>query len=213
MRKVLIPLLAAAIVLSSCTYLREGAVDSALNGVFPLFRDGRWGGSCWVLEQHGDVALLVTCAHVTQGYPALRVGNYTAYLVYQDRALDVSLLTVHTEDRLPTRQLAEARLGEECWATGYLGDEGGRPSLAVCYGRVSSVSVPSAYGRVLLGNNGLIGGMSGGPLLNKYGEVIGMSHRVMAWGSAMDSFCLFVPSSVVREARDRLFQDDELSNP
>lgn len=208
-KKYVIPVVMVAVILVGCTHLHEGHIDHIFQGVYPLFRDGQWGGSCWALEQHGDVALIVTAAHCVQGYHLFHVGPYRAYLVWMDAASDVALLTVRTKDRLYALSLAKPKLGEECWAVGCAPDEAGNPSLSAYYGRVSNVSHRTAYGDVLLANTGIIGGMSGGPLLNKHGQVIGMCHRMQTWGYPMDSSGLFVPSARVREARDSLFREHE----
>ena len=136
-------------------------------------------GSGFVVDADGYI---LTNEHVIAGPGQLTVffdhgSRLTPEVIASDPARDIALLKVVSSRRLRALPLAtEAREGEEVVAIGYSLDlEGGMSvtqgivSAFRSYGGVDYVQTDAATNK----------GSSGGPLLNRRGEVVGMSSRAL----------------------------------
>ena len=153
-------------------------VESARDGVVRIVGPSG-AGSGFVVDSDGYI---LTNEHVIAGRGQLTVffdhgARLTPQVIASDPARDIALLKVESSRRLSVLPLAtEAREGDEVVAIGYpLNLEGGMSvtqgivSAFRSYGGVDYVQTDAATNK----------GSSGGPLLNRMGEVVGMSSRAL----------------------------------
>jgi len=147
-------------------------------------------GTGIVLSSDGTI---LTNNHVIDGATAIRVtdvGNgrtYTASVTGYDASRDIAVLKLKNASGLATADIgnsSEVQLGDKVVAVGNAGGRGGLPSVAT--GKVTGLSssiTASDEGTgtserlvgVLQTNANIQPGDSGGPLLNRSGEVVGIN--------------------------------------
>ena len=153
-------------------------VESTRDGVVRIVGPSG-AGSGFVVDAEGYI---LTNDHVIAGPGQLTVffdqgARMTPQVIASDPARDIALLKVESSRELRALPLAtDAREGEEVVAIGYPLDlEGGMSvtqgivSAFRSYGGVDYVQTDAATNK----------GSSGGPLLNRRGEVVGMSSRAL----------------------------------
>lgn len=126
-----------------------------------------------------------------KGYP----GTFPASILKISETIDCAVLKIEPADgtefvftgRLPKFGRSEnLRIGEVVYTLGSpLGIEG-----TFGEGRVKNLNLGFDKGLSILHNGDLAPGSSGGPLLNKYGEIVGVN---VAAHNEFHSFCLAVP--------------------
>jgi S1-C subfamily serine protease len=151
---------------------------------------GAAAGTGIVLTSSGEV---LTNNHVIDGATSVKVrdvGNgqtYTAAVVGYDASHDIAVLQLKGASGLATATLgnsSKVSVGEKVVAVGNAGGQDGTPSVAT--GRVTGLGqsitasdASSGTSEQLTGlirtNAGIQPGDSGGPLLNAYGQVIGLN--------------------------------------
>ncbi len=140
-------------------------------------------GSGFVVDAHG---LIATNLHVTAGEESISVHTYTGddLEVQAIAGLDVEhdLVLLRVDKRLPTLALARSNsvtLGEPVIAIGSpLGLE-----ATLSEGLVSGVRALDASFKVLQVTAPISPGSSGGPLINRHGEVVGVATFILLGGS------------------------------
>jgi S1-C subfamily serine protease len=154
------------------------------------YQHGAAAGTGIVLTSSGEV---LTNNHVIEGATSIRatdIGNghtYRAKVVGYDEGDDVAVLQLQGASGLKTATLGDSSAlsaGQKVVALGNAGGRGGAPSVAT--GRVTGLNQAitasdqgAATSERLTGliqtNAGIQAGDSGGPLLNRSGQVIGMN--------------------------------------
>ncbi|MBO0789145.1 MAG: serine protease, partial [Actinobacteria bacterium] len=154
------------------------------------YQHGAAAGTGIVLTSSGEV---LTNNHVIEGATAITatdIGNghtYRAKVVGYDEGDDVAVLQLQGASGLKTAALGDSSavsVGQKVVALGNAGGRGGAPSVAT--GRVTGLNQAitatdqgAATSERLTGliqtNAGIQAGDSGGPLLNRSGQVIGMN--------------------------------------
>lgn len=160
--------------------------------------DGVGAGTGWVLDADG---LVVTNNHVVSGSSEITVtdattgASYDAEVLGRDVTADVALLGLTGADDLAEVALdddGDPALGDEVTA---VGNPGGRGSLAASAGRVTDLSEdiettdPATGARseledLIQTDARVVGGFSGGVLLDEEGEVVGITSAATAGGPA-----------------------------
>ena len=182
----------------------EKAVPSLCRVVPVGVRNTSAQGTGFVVRREGDFLDIVTCAHVAM--PGYRINvtfestnaTFGATVLERSRKSDVALLRVETTDDIAVANFRDTapKLGEFAVAFGYAGSRlatGPRLSLGV----VSSVSKNA----ILVDNRGAPG-MSGGPLLDAEGLVIGTLAMVDEAG-----YSVYVPVERCQELLENKTQD------
>jgi S1-C subfamily serine protease len=156
-------------------------------------------GTGIVLTPNGTI---LTNNHVIAGATAIRVtdvGNgrtYTASVTGYDASRDIAVLQLKNASGLATAALgnsSEVSVGDQVVAVGNAGGRGGLPSVAT--GKVTSLAssitafnegdgTSERLSQVLQTNADIQPGDSGGPLLNRSGEVIGINTAAGKAGTA-----------------------------
>ena len=178
-----------------------------------------YGSGIYVAEQ-GDFGLVLTNWHVVDGSTGLlqvQFPNFTSQgaVILIDKIWDLTAIVINRPPFLPLPiSLEVPQIGDELWVAGY-GQESGLEGFQMSSGPVlcysflnaesfSDVSEPLPGETVTVGT-GVRHGDSGGPILNRYGEVAGL-----LWGSdgflTMGTFCLRVQAFLTQaqcQMRDR----------
>jgi serine protease Do len=146
------------------------------------------GGTGFLIDAKGYIA---TNAHVLKGSDAIVVNSngdeFKASIIHVDKQSDFALLKIEDEDYQPLKSLpyaigkSSADLGEEIFTLGYPRDDN---SITYTQGYLSALrgfKGDTASYQIQMNSNP---GNSGGPVLNKNGEVIGIlsSRQVQADG-------------------------------
>ena len=167
------------------------------------------GGTGFLIDVKGYIA---TNAHVLKGSDAIVVNNngdeFKATIVHIDKQSDFALLKIEDADYTPLKYLpyaigkVSADLGEEIFTLGYPRDDN---SITYTQGYLSSKNGfkgDTASYQIQMNSNP---GNSGGPVLNKKGEVIGIlsSRQVQA-----DGVTFAIKSKNIYQLIDDLKKDD-----
>jgi serine protease Do len=128
-----------------------------------------------------DTGVIASNAHVARGEGSLLArlpsgAQLEAKVVFLDADLDIALLKVEGEN-LPTLSLADANTTHQGESVVAIGNPGDAMLFSVTKGIVSAVGkFPTAGPGTWIQTDAPINpGNSGGPLLNMYGEVVGIS--------------------------------------
>lgn len=134
-------------------------------------------GTAFIVTSDG---LLVTCEHVVNGARTIEVlingQRFPATVVAADRARDIALIKINAQN-LPTIGLGNSdavQLAQTIRVVGFpLSDVLGQ-NIKVTTGTVSGLN-QEASGKIIQTDASINPGNSGGPVINEYGEVIGIA--------------------------------------
>ena len=155
------------------------------------------GGSGFVIGDEGESYLVVTAAHVVDMDIVVSVDGTDGEVVAIDYETDIAIIRVPKIDQnWKVWSLADAEIEDKCRVAGFVYVNGfDKPLFVVYWGRVTSVD----WTGMVSFNGGAFPGVSGGPLINENGEVLGIcSCCTGAWGLPMETAALFSPSSNIR---------------
>ena len=178
----------------------------------PQYRRDKSLGSGFIISQDGYI---VTNDHVVRDAETIQVklSNdkvYDAKLVGHDQKTDIAVIKIHASD-LPTAVLGDSdKLDVGQWAIA-IGNPFGLD-------RTMTVGVVSATGRSNMGietyenfiqtDASINPGNSGGPLLNVYGEVIGINTAIVAAGQGIG---FAIPVNMAKPIFTQLIQKGSVS--
>ena len=173
-----------------------------------------------ILSEDGYI---LTNQHVVAGCSAARVvtadnESYDALLVGEDANTDLALLKIDAEGLTPAEfgDSDELVVGDECFAIGN--------PLSVRYQSTFSNGIISALNRNVEVNGysmtliqttaALNEGSSGGPLINIYGQVVGIDNmKIMSSTSTVEGLGFSIPSKTVQRVVNALCADGEIGHP
>jgi serine protease Do len=167
------------------------------------------GGSGVVVSQDG---FILTCAHVNQRPGRLVTVTFPdgkrvkAVTLGNNHGVDAGMVKITDEGEypfVPMGSSADAQPGQWCLAVGYPVSFSRGLQPAVRLGRVS-VNKP----RMIVSDCAIMGGDSGGPLFDLYGNVIGINSRV---NNSLE-MNIHVPVDVYRESWDRFIASQDWSD-
>lgn len=186
----------------------QTAPEFSVKGIYRFAQEGS-GGTCFAVAVTDRDFYVLTAAHCvmkdedTLG-DGFMVDGSPARLLAVDPLTDLALLAVPVENRdVRVYELAEAALYSKVVAVGY-GVIDNRQHLLFMQGFVASTDLP----RTVIANTGIQAGMSGGPLLNEAGQVVGVCSRAPMFGYSPNPSvgCFARPSAFVPD----LFRSIEL---
>jgi S1-C subfamily serine protease len=155
----------------------DKVVDGASPAVLRLERPDGFGSGFFVT----DTGVIATNAHVAKGVESLRAvasngQTFDATVVYVDENLDFALLKADIKST-PFLKLADPTIIKPGQAVLALGNPGGGLQNTVTKGIVSAVGSADGLGpgTWIQTDAAINPGNSGGPLLNSWGQVIGMN--------------------------------------
>lgn len=121
---------------------------------------------------------------VVDGCPAEFVGRLIE--------CDLAVLSFESDEKYPSREFAIGKPGQTAWLIGYPDIYGGRPF-------VCRVNICAEADEHIAWNGGTVPGMSGAPLLDDCGRVLGISTgSISIRGNIFDSFGLGVSSRYIK---------------
>lgn len=143
-----------------------------------LLRAPAWSGTGFLIT---DTGVIVTNAHVARGASSLRVitpnrQEFDGAVVDVDEALDIALVKIDARST-PHLTLADPQKTKPGQTVIAIGNPGGGLQNTVTKGIVSAVGTASDLGpgTWIQTDAAINPGNSGGPLLNSWGEVVGMN--------------------------------------
>lgn len=176
-RHILLTIVATTLLLfcfGCATTASNRSVQHALQSVYQIQTPGEGSytvGSGFRIHEN----LVITAAHVTGTLGSCKVDGYPADVVYTDYNTDVSIIFVPNILPGPPLGISSTNRLEKCYAVGYTYT----PDDVVLL--VSVGNVMHASREYTLHNAGIQSGMSGGPVLNGHGDVIGLTSYVLQW--------------------------------
>ena len=197
--------------------------DKTIGSVVSISCTSSYGtstGTGVVLTSGGYV---VTNAHVVQGAGSISVllsdeRSFPATLVGADTISDLAVLHIEAEDLIPAEfgDSSVLRVGDSVVA---IGDPLGMELRGtMTNGIVSAINRDVTTGgrtlTLIQTNAALNSGNSGGPLINCYGQVIGINTMKMgdfASSSGVEGLGFAIPSTTVKEIADQLIEQGYVS--
>ena len=157
-------------------------------------------GSCFVVAQREDYWYAITAGHVVKAptYPyvqpefedgpsiAVDDEEYAVEIVQIDSDEDVALIRFKSPEKYRIYLFSTVDVGESCIAAGW-----SRETFLRYPGSVVALD----FKNFIVANGGVVPGCSGGPLLDKDGNVIGITAQIAVYrGQMFDSMALYVPA-------------------
>ena len=176
-------------------------------------------GSGVIVRKTGNTYYVLTNNHVAGDATKISVKLYDdrtfeAKLVGTDDRIDIALISFETKDNLPVAKLGDSdkvKVGEICLAFGApLGY-----SQSVTQGIVSatgrSESSMSSISDYIQTDAAINQGNSGGPLVNIYGEVIGINTWIASSSGGSVGLGFAIPINNVKNAIDAFIKDGKIT--
>ena len=206
-RTILIAVILATVVATGC-----GVAPERYQGILPVQSiSGDIGGTGFVFYRTVDYYFIGTAAHVVTDIENVVVGDMPGVVVARDPASDVAILRVSTAGHdYRIYKFGEAVMEGAVRAVGYSWSDclACPPSLMVYHGRVTCLN----FSQDITANTGCYPGLSGGPLLDESGRVVGITSRAaMARGHPLEMTSIFVPVARLQELWDRI-KDREIND-
>ncbi len=165
---------------------------------------------------------LVTNTHIISGCDGARIvfmdgAEYEALLVGEDSASDIAVLKVEGQD-LPFAVFGDSgslRVGDQVAAIGNpLGEEYAGTMTDGIVSAISRNVKNNGHTMTLLQTNAALNeGNSGGPLVNAWGQVVGITNmKIMSsFYATVEGIGFAIPSAVVKEVADQLMAKGAVS--
>ena len=181
--------------------------------IYSTTKTGDLSGSGVILSPHGYV---VTTCHMVGDAETITVTlyngeTYSALVVGADALTDLALLYMDAED-LPSAEFGDSdalRVGDSVAAMG------GQMNGSLNDGIISAINRDVHFlgqNLVLIQSNVLLNpGSAGGPLINCYGQVVGIHTTRLGTGEAAESTGFAIPSTTVKQIVDQLIAQGYVS--
>ena len=176
-------------------------------------------GSGVIVRKTGNIYYVLTNNHVAGDATKISVKlndgrSFEAKLVGTDERIDIALISFETKDNLPVAKLGDSdkvKAGDICLAFGApLGY-----SQSVTQGIVSatgrSESSMSSISDYIQTDAAINQGNSGGPLVNIYGEVIGINTWIASSSGGSVGLGFAIPINNVKSAIDAFIKDGKIT--
>ncbi len=163
---------------------------------------------------------IITNAHVLDGAKSVTVtlladeSEHEAKLVGTDSVSDLAVLKIEAQDLKPAEfgQSDSLQVGDDVIAIGNpLGTE---LNGTMTNGIVSAINRNVIFGghsMTLIQTNAAINeGNSGGPLINEFGQVVGVTN-MKAFTTGVEGICFAIPTSVIQPVVDALIADGQVN--
>lgn len=177
-------------------------------------------GSGVIVRRSGNVIYVLTNHHVAGGATKISVKlndgrQFSAKLVGSDERMDIALLSFESSDKsIPVASLGDSdnvRTGDICFAMG----------APLGYNQSVTQGIISATGRSGSGignindfiqtDAAINQGNSGGPLINIYGEVIGINTWIVSQSGGSQGLGFAIPINNIKKAIDDFVKDGKIS--
>jgi S1-C subfamily serine protease len=154
-------------------------------------------GSGVVVGKINDSYYVATATHVVRNAEKIEIEGNPAELLLNVTGADASILRFKSSEDFFVHKVVNAKFGEEAWGVGFVTEDAypsvlrNPPQKFFTIGRVCMKDKTALWF-----NGGGTQGMSGGPLLNKQNEVIGVAYRFLALTSRSSTIVVYTPSEV-----------------
>ena len=163
---------------------------------------------------------IITNNHVIEGGDSITVvlqdgSNYPAYLIGADSQTDIAVLKIQPESSLDAAEFGDSdtlRVGEPAIAIGNPGglDLQGTVTAGIISAVNREITIDNNIMHLLQTDASINPGNSGGPLLNQYGQVVGVtSSKISATGYEGLGFA--IPTSTVKPIVEELIRNGYVS--
>lgn len=181
------------------------------------------GGACATGIVLSEDGCILTNQHVVAGAEEAEVIThdgkiYNALLVGDDENTDLALLKIDAEGLVPAQFAAssEIHVGDECFAIGNpMGMEySGTFSNGIISAINRTVNMDGYTMTLLQTTTALNVGNSGGPLINAYGQVVGVVNmKLIDPESGIEGMGFAIPSTVAKRVTDTLAKEGKVEHP
>ena len=181
---------------------------------------GKSSGTGIIMTKDGYI---ITCAHVVYNQKTATVTtadgrNYPASLVGSDPQTDLALLKIEAEKLTPAEfgNAKELQVGDQAFA---IGDPLGPTFRAtITNGIISAINrdvTMNGYAMTLIQTNAALNsGNSGGPLINLFGQVVGINNmKMVSTNTTVEGLGFAVPSTTAKEIIEALARDGGITRP
>ncbi len=177
-------------------------------------------GSGFIISNDGYV---VTNNHVIDNAVKITVTlsderTFDAKLIGHDPKTDTALLKIESDEELPTVPLGDSstiRVGDIAVAIGNPFGLSGSFTMGVisATGRDSGIDIDASFKSYIQTDAPINQGNSGGPLLNLYGEVIGMNTAIYSTTGGSIGIGFAIPINIVKNIVEDLADDGQVERP
>ena len=117
----------------------------------------------------------ITAKHIVKDTHRILIDNTLGKVIVNFNHTDISMIEFKSNKKYPIYPFGKPKLGEEVWGIGYpKGLNPFRNKRFICKGNVCYIS-----NKEIWYNGGGANGMSGGALLNKKGELLGIASNIL----------------------------------
>jgi len=165
-------------------------------------------GSCFVVAKQNGYYYVATAKHIIAPNPTQvlidgQIGEHVESL----KAIDVSILRFKSKKNYPIYELGNAEFMEDAWLIGFPGSLDTKRRKFTVKGSICNIS----KGEIWFSGGGTYG-MSGGVLLNRRNEALGVVSRFLATARHCDNFICSTPSSLFKFTLKTILLKDEIKN-
>lgn len=197
--------------------------DKMIPSVVSILVYDEEGGACATGIVLSEDGCILTNQHVVAGADEAEVithdgRTYDALLVGDDENTDLALLKIDAQGLTPAQFAAssEIHVGDECFAIGNpMGMEySGSFSNGIISAMNRSVNMDGYTMTLLQTTAALNVGNSGGPLINTYGQVVGVVNmKLIDPENGIEGMGFAIPSAVAKRVTDTLALEGKVEHP
>jgi len=146
-------------------------------------------GSCFVVAKINSYYYSVTARHVVLiPEPKVYIDGQKGEIIKIFSAIDIAIIRFKSNKKYPIYKFNEAKLMEDAWIVGFPASIDGKKRKFAVKGQICNVSKHETWF-----SGGGAPGMSGGTILNKKNEVLGVVTRFLTTDRHCDNFIHSVP--------------------